>query len=349
MDRMRFIKANFPFPMFLDETQIEIKAGKGGDGMVAFRREKYVPEGGPAGGNGGRGGHVIFKASKNLHTLYDIGQRRAFHAEDGEKGGSADCTGRGGRDVILLLPMGTLVKDADTGELLADLKTDGQEAILAQGGRGGLGNSVFKSSTNRTPRKSTPGLPGEEHRLALELKLLADCGLVGFPNAGKSSLIRRVSAATPKVADYPFTTLKPVLGVVGMGEGYSFVLVDIPGLIEGAADGKGLGHRFLRHIERTRCLAFVIDISGEDPFGQYKILQAELKKFHPLLLQKPKLILLNKTDLGEFPIDKRFSRQKCKVLRVSAVSGEGLNEFKGAAYALAREQKIEEAGDGWES
>jgi GTPase len=333
--------------MFLDETRIEISAGKGGDGMVAFRREKFVPRGGPAGGNGGRGGHVILKASKDLHTLYDIGQRRTLRAEDGEKGGTADCTGRNGEDIILLMPVGTLVKDAETGELLADLKTDGQKEILAHGGRGGLGNSAFKSSIHRTPRKSTPGAAGEKRKLALELKLLADCGLVGFPNAGKSSILRRVSAATPKVADYPFTTLKPVLGVVGMGPGSSFVLVDIPGLIEGAADGKGLGHRFLRHIERTRCLAFIIDGSLENPHGQYKVLQAELKKFHPLLLEKPKLILLNKADLGEFPVDPKFKREKCPVILASAVSGKGLEEFKIAAYALAREQK--NAGDGWES
>src|SRR4051812_25096861 len=216
--------------MFLDETQIEIRAGKGGDGMVAFRREKFVPRGGPDGGNGGRGGHVILKASKDLHTLYDIGQSRTFRADDGGKGGSSTSTGRSGEDVFLLVPVGTLVKDAETGELLADLKKNGQEEILARGGRGGLGNAVFKSSIHQTPRKSTPGGEGEYRRLGLELKLLADCGLVGFPNAGKSSLIRRVSAATPKVADYPFTTLKPALGVVGMGLGHSFVLVDIPGL-----------------------------------------------------------------------------------------------------------------------
>ena len=332
--------------MFLDEAKIEIAAGKGGDGMVAFRREKFVPKGGPAGGNGGRGGHVILRASKDLHTLYDIGQFRRLRAQDGEKGGTADCTGRNGEDVLLLVPVGTLVKDAETGEMLADFKTNGQKEILGHGGRGGLGNSVFKSSIHRTPRKSTPGTPGETRKLALELKLLADCGLVGFPNAGKSSLLRKVSAATPKVADYPFTTLKPVLGVVNMGPGSSFVLVDIPGLIEGAADGKGLGHRFLRHIERTRCLVFVIDGSGENPFGQYKVLRAELKKFHPLLLEKPKLILLNKTDLGDFPVDPKFKKEKCEVLRVSAASGKGLEEFTRAAHAQVRGQK--NPGDDWE-
>ncbi len=332
--------------MFLDETRIEIKAGKGGDGAVAFRREKFVPRGGPAGGNGGRGGHVILQASKDLHTLYDIGQSRIFRADDGERGGSSNCTGKSGEDVILKVPTGTWIKDADTGETLADLKQDGERAVLAQGGRGGLGNSVFKNSIRQTPKISTPGKPGEQRKLLLELKLMADCGLVGFPNAGKSSLLRRVSAATPKVADYPFTTLQPVLGVVGMGLGKSFVLVDIPGLIEGAAEGKGLGHRFLRHIERTRCLAFVLDGFEKNPYAQYRILRSELERFHPLLLDKPKLILLNKSDLGDFSISPKFKQGKCPVLRVSAVSGKGLEEFKREAYSLLREQV--EVKDEWE-
>ncbi len=324
--------------MFLDETQIEISAGKGGDGMISFRREKYVPRGGPSGGNGGRGGHVILKASKDLHTLYDIGQRRTFRADDGGKGGTADCTGRGGEDIVLLVPMGTLVKDVETGVLLADLKKNGEQAVLAEGGRGGLGNSAFSNSIRQTPRINTLGKPGGHHKLSLELKLLADCGLVGFPNAGKSSLLRKLSSATPKVADYPFTTIKPILGVVGMGMGHSFVLVDIPGLIEGAADGKGLGHRFLRHIERTRCLAFVIDGSEKDPYAQYKILRTELEKFHPLLLEKPKLILINKSDLGEPKINVKFKKENCQILRTSSITGKGLPEFSKAAYALAREQ-----------
>jgi GTP-binding protein len=331
--------------MFLDETTIEVIAGKGGDGMVAFRHEKYVPMGGPCGGNGGRGGHVILTASKDRHTLYDIGQSRVFKAEHGEKGGTGDCTGRSGVDQILLLPAGTLVKDADTGEVLADLKKDGQKIIIAEGGRGGAGNTAFKSSRNQAPRQFTPGAPGGRRRLALELKLLADCGLVGFPNAGKSSLIRSVSSATPKVADYPFTTLKPALGVVSVGAGASFVLVDIPGIIEGAAEGKGLGHRFLRHIERTRCLVFTMDASGKDPYGEYKVLRKELEKFHPLLLEKPKLIVLSKCDLGDFPVDKRFKKEKCPVLQTSSITGLGLAEFKREAYALARAGKV--IGDGW--
>jgi GTP-binding protein len=323
--------------MFLDETKIEVIAGKGGDGAVAFRHEKYVPLGGPCGGNGGRGGHVIFVASKDRHTLYDIGQSRKFKAENGEKGGSGDCTGRSGEDEIILVPVGTMVKDSQSGELLADLKVNGQKVVIAEGGRGGVGNTAFKSSRNQAPRKFTPGAPGQSFRLQLELKLMADCGLVGFPNAGKSSLIRKVSSATPKVADYPFTTLKPALGVVSLGPAASFVLVDIPGIIEGAADGKGLGHRFLRHIERTRCLVFTIDGSGEDPYAQYKVLRSELEKFHPLLLEKPKLIVLTKLDLGDFPVDKRFKKEKCPILKTSSMTGAGLDEFKREAYTLSRD------------
>ncbi len=331
--------------MFLDETTIEVMAGKGGDGMVSFRHEKYVPMGGPSGGNGGRGGHVILQASKDRHTLYDIGQSRLFKGQNGEKGGTSDCTGRTGLDNVILLPVGTLVKDADTGEVLADLKRNNQKVVIAEGGRGGAGNSAFKSSRNQAPRQSTPGAPGERRRLALELKLLADCGLVGFPNAGKSSLIRSVSSATPKVADYPFTTIKPALGVVSVASGASFVLVDIPGIIEGAAEGKGLGHRFLRHIERTRCLVFTLDASEKDPYGQYKILRNELKKFHPLLLEKPKLIVLTKNDLGDFAVDKRFKKEKCPVVQTSSATGFGLAEFKREAYGLARAGQV--ASDGW--
>lgn len=332
--------------MFLDEAQIKVAAGKGGDGMVAFRHEKYVPLGGPCGGNGGNGGNVVLEASKNVHTLYDIGQNRLFRAEHGEKGGTGDCTGRSGKDRVLLLPVGTLVKDAETGEILADLNRAGQRIVIARGGRGGAGNTAFKSSRNQAPRQSTPGIPGENRKLALELKLLADCGLVGFPNAGKSSLIRRVSSATPKVADYPFTTIKPALGVVNVAPAASFVLVDIPGLIEGAADGKGLGHRFLRHIERTRCLAFTIEAGGDDPYAQYRTLRAELEKFHPLLLEKPKLIVLSKNDLGDFPVDPRFYGENCPVLRTSSITGAGLDAFKHEAYALARAGKSP-GDDGW--
>ena len=330
--------------MFIDETKLEVHAGHGGKGMVAFRREKFVPLGGPSGGNGGRGGHVILVASHDIHTLYDIGNRRVFKAEPGGKGEPSLCTGKNGEDIRILVPAGTLIKDAENGDLLADLKEEGQECVVAQGGKGGIGNAAFKSSTNRAPRKSTPGEEGQSRRLKLELKLVADCGLVGFPNAGKSSLIRRLSAATPKVADYPFTTLKPVLGLVEVGPGQSFVLVDIPGLIEGAAEGKGLGHQFLRHVERSFCLAYVIDSSIEDPFGQYQVLRAEMEKFHPLLLQKPRLIVLNKKDLGDFPVDSRFREEGCPVIRTSAATGEGLADLKQGIRGLLGEKGIRKQG-----
>jgi len=330
--------------MFIDETKLEAHAGHGGKGMVSFRREKFVPLGGPSGGNGGRGGHVILVASHDIHTLYDIGNKRIFRADDGGKGEPSLCTGKNGGDIRLPVPVGTLVKDLETGDLISDLKEEGQECVVAQGGRGGIGNAAFKSSTNRAPRKSTPGDPGQSRKLQLELKLVADCGLVGFPNAGKSSLIRRLSAATPKVADYPFTTLKPVLGLVNVAPGKSYVLVDIPGLIEGAAEGKGLGHQFLRHVERCACLAYVIDTSVEDPFGQYLVVRAEMEKFHPLLLQKPRMIVLNKQDLGDFPIDPRFEAEACPILRTSAVTGSGLPELKEGIRSLIGEKGIRKQG-----
>jgi GTPase len=330
--------------MFIDETKLEVYAGHGGKGMVSFRREKFVPLGGPSGGNGGRGGHVILVASHDIHTLYDIGNKRIFRAGHGGKGEPSLCTGKNGEDIRIPVPVGTLVKDLVTGDLISDLRTEGQECVVAQGGRGGIGNAAFKSSTNRAPRQSTPGDEGQSRKLQLELKLVADCGLVGFPNAGKSSLIRRLSAATPKVADYPFTTVKPVLGIVEVGAGRSFVLVDIPGLIEGAAEGKGLGHQFLRHVERSACLAYVIDASENDPFGQYQVLRSEMEKFHPLLLQKPKLIVLNKMDLGDFDVDPRFKDEGCPLLRSSAVTGEGLPELKEAIRVLIGEKGIRKQG-----
>jgi GTP-binding protein len=287
---------------------------------------------------------VILVASHDIHTLYDIGNKRNFRADNGGKGEPSLCTGKNGEDIHLHVPVGTLVKDLETEELLADLKTEGQEFVVAQGGRGGIGNAAFKSSTNRAPRQSTPGDEGQSRKLRLELKLVADCGLVGFPNAGKSSLIRRLSAATPKVADYPFTTLKPVLGIVEVGQGRSFVLVDIPGLIEGAAEGKGLGHQFLRHVERSACLAYVIDASENDPFGQYQVLRSEMEKFHPLLLQKPKLIVLNKMDLGDFDIDSRWKDEGCPILRSSAITGEGLPALKEAIRVLIGEKGIRKQG-----
>ncbi|HLP42028.1 MAG TPA: GTPase ObgE [Fibrobacteria bacterium] len=334
--------------MFIDETGIEVLAGRGGNGCVAWRREKYVPRGGPSGGKGGRGGHVVLRASKDIHTLYDIGNTRIFRAEAGQNGMPSNCTGKDGEDVVVQVPVGTLVKELESRELLCDLKEDGQTFIAAEGGRGGLGNSAFKSSTHQTPTKALPGTPGQARRLSLELKLVADCGLVGFPNAGKSSIIRRLSAATPKVADYPFTTLKPSLGIVEVAVGQSFVLVDIPGLIEGAAEGKGLGHQFLRHVERSACLAFVMDIASEEPYSQYATLRGELEKFHPLLLRKPKLILLNKVDLraadGGDPVDPRFLEEGCPVLLTSTVTGTGLEDFKQEVQKLMGDRGIRKQG-----
>jgi len=330
--------------MFIDESKMEVHAGNGGKGQVSFRREKYVPLGGPSGGNGGRGGHVIFIASTDVHTLYDIGNRRIFRADNGGKGEPSMCTGKNGEDIYLKVPAGTLIKDLQSGDLLADLKEVGQTFTVAEGGKGGLGNAAFKSSTNRAPRQSQPGAPGQSRKLLLELKLVADCGLVGFPNAGKSSIIRKLSAATPKVADYPFTTLKPVLGLVEVAPGQSFVLVDIPGLIEGAAEGKGLGHQFLRHIERSFCLAYIIDASGEDPYGQFLVLRSEMEKFHPLLLEKPRLIALNKCDLGDFKPDKRFKKEGCPIVRTSALTGDGLQELKQAIRELIGEKSIRKQG-----
>lgn len=330
--------------MFIDESKLEIHAGHGGKGMVSFRREKFVPRGGPNGGNGGRGGHVIFKATSNIHTLYDIGNTRVFRAENGEGGGTSLCTGRCGKDIVIKVPIGTLIKDLENNELLIDLKADNQTFIAAEGGRGGIGNAAFKSSTNQTPKESKPGTPGGSRKILLELKLVADCGLVGFPNAGKSSLIRKLSSATPKVADYPFTTLKPVLGLVATSPGKSFVLVDIPGLIEGAAEGKGLGHQFLRHVERSFCLAYILDISDKDHFKHYQTLRDEMEKFQPLLLTKPKIIVLNKIDLGKFKVDKKIAKENCPVFHTSAITGEGLKELKDGIREMIGEKGLHQKG-----
>jgi len=296
--------------MFLDESRIQVKAGGGGNGCISFRREKYVPFGGPNGGDGGRGGHVILLADPQIQTLFDIGTVRTFRAERGEHGQGSQCTGRMGEDLVVRVPLGTLVKDSD-GNLLADLTEAGTEWVAARGGKGGLGNQHFASPRNQAPRKCTPGQPGEERELFLELKLVADVGLVGYPNAGKSSLLAALSHAHPRISDYPFTTLGPSLGIVPAHDGSSFVMADIPGLIEGAAEGKGLGHQFLRHIERTRVLLFLVD--PWDPRAEdetdaqraqrvrdaVKVLRGELEKYHPRLLAKPWLVAVNKCDLGQ--------------------------------------------------
>ena len=286
---------------FFDEARIEVLAGDGGNGVATFRREKFIPFGGPDGGDGGRGGHVFAVADRNINTLIDFRFTRTFRAERGENGSGSDCYGKGGDDVTLRMPVGTIIKDLETGEVVADLDHDGKRIVLARGGRGGLGNIHFKSSTNRAPRKRTMGQPGERFSLHLELKVLADVGLLGLPNAGKSTFIRSVSAAKPKVADYPFTTLHPNLGVVRTDAGRSFVIADIPGLIEGAADGAGLGHRFLRHLQRTRVLLHLVDIApfdpDADPVRDAKAIVAELEKYDPELAAKPRWLIVNKIDL----------------------------------------------------
>ena len=316
---------------FIDEAKIRIEAGKGGDGVVSWRREKYVPKGGPDGGNGGHGGSVYFEADPELGTLLDFRYRRTHKADDGGKGAGKNCTGRSGEDSIVRVPVGTIVREIESGKTIADLTESGERVLLAKGGRGGLGNAEFKSATNQAPRKQTNGKPGEAFDVELELKLLADVALVGFPNAGKSTLISRISAARPKIADYPFTTLVPNLGIVQAPEEHrSFVVADIPGLIEGASLGKGLGLQFLRHIERSRVLLYLLDgVSSEhDPRAAFKILKNELKHYDPLLLKKPAIIVITKSDAmtpDELKAFKRMTIDKKKPMLISAVSGDNID------------------------
>ena len=286
---------------FVDEARIEVSGGKGGNGVASFRREKFIPKGGPDGGDGGRGGNVYAVADCNINTLIDYRYARKHFAKNGENGRGADCYGAAGNDIELRMPVGTLVTDSETGELIADLTRHGERYLLASGGKGGLGNLHFKSSVNRAPRQCTPGEPGEHRFLNLELKVLADVGLLGMPNAGKSTFISAVSNARPKIADYPFTTLHPQLGVVRVGPEQSFVVADIPGLIEGAAEGAGLGHLFLRHLSRTKLLLHIIDMAPfdpeADPASEAKALVEELRKYDEALYNKPRWIVLNKIDL----------------------------------------------------
>ena len=295
---------------FIDEAKIEVVAGKGGNGASSFRREKFVPRGGPDGGDGGKGGSVIAIADENINTLVEFRFVKKYMAKNGEKGHGADRYGKGADDIMLHMPVGTLIRDVDTDEVVADLTVHGQEVVLAKGGKGGLGNIHFKSSTNRAPRKCTPGEEGINRLLHLELKVLADVGLLGMPNAGKSTLISAVSAARPKVADYPFTTLHPNLGVVRMDENHSFVMADIPGLIEGAAEGAGLGHRFLRHLSRTGLLLHVVDLAPfdeeVDPAAEALALAEELRKYDEALYDKPRWFVLNKLDV--VPEEERAER-----------------------------------------
>ena len=329
---------------FIDEARIQVSAGNGGNGVVSFRREKYEPEGGPNGGDGGRGGSVYAVADRNLNTLIEFRYTRKFAAQRGENGGSSDCYGKGGDDIVLHMPVGTVLTDSNSGEIVADLSTDGQRILIAKGGKGGLGNIHFKSSTNRAPRQCTKGEPGEERELRLELRVLADVGLLGLPNAGKSTFIRAVSAARPKVADYPFTTMHPNLGVVRVSENKSFVIADIPGLIEGAADGAGLGIRFLKHLARTRVLLHIVDLApldpDADPVHDARAIVGELEKYSPELAAKPRWLVLNKLDL--IPEEERAQRvadflaaygatAETPHFTVSAISGDGC---KTITYAL---------------
>jgi len=323
---------------FVDEATIEVIAGDGGDGSASFRREKYVPRGGPDGGDGGHGGSIYAIADRNINTLIDYRYARIHRARAGENGHGADKYGRGADDIVLRVPVGTVITDAEAGTLIADLATHQQRALIAKGGKGGLGNIHFKSSTNRAPRQTTPGEKGEQRMLRLELKVLADVGLLGLPNAGKSTLIRAVSAARPKVADYPFTTLAPNLGVVRTDTNRSFVLADIPGLIEGAAEGAGLGHQFLRHLQRTRLLLHVVDIAPfdpeADPVRDARAIVHELKRYDEALHAKPRWLVLNKLDLvPEEERERRVKhfvrayRWKGPVFAIAAVNGDGCREM----------------------
>ncbi|MDR2582973.1 MAG: GTPase ObgE [Fibromonadaceae bacterium] len=307
--------------MFLDEKKIEVVSGRGGGGICSFRREKHVPLGGPDGGDGGDGGSVYLRAYEQYTTLLDMGNIYRYVAEAGATGETANRTGKSGKDVYVDVPMGTIVRDGE-GRILTDLTEAGATWMAARGGAGGLGNSRFSSATNRAPRQHTSGKPGEKRILNLELKLMADVGLVGFPNAGKSSLVRKISSAKPKVADYPFTTIEPILGIAKI-KNRSFVIADIPGLIEGASEGKGLGHRFLRHIERTKALLFVIDGFEENAWKSYCMLKKELEAFHPKLLEKKFIVAINKSDLDISKAKKEFAKHKQKVIETCALSGDG--------------------------
>jgi len=338
---------------FFDEAHIEVHAGKGGDGIVSFRREKYVPRGGPDGGDGGNGGSIYAAADRNINTLVEYRFARIHRARNGERGAGRQCSGRSAADVVLRMPVGTVITDARTGETVADFAAHDQTALLARGGRGGLGNVNFKSSTNRAPRKATPGEPGQHRSLKLELKVLADVGLLGMPNAGKSTFIRAVSAARPKVADYPFTTLYPHLGVVRVGADRSFVVADIPGLIEGAAEGAGLGHQFLRHLARTRLLLHVVDAApldkDADPIRDARAIEGELKKFDPALFRKPRWLVLNKMDILTTEERRLVTAKLVRGLRwrgpcfcISAINGEGCRNLSLAIMRFLESGRLHE-------
>lgn len=330
--------------MFVDYAEIYIKAGDGGDGAVSFRREKYIPNGGPDGGDGGAGGNVVFVADTGLRTLMDFRYKKKYIAEKGDNGSGRNKSGRGGEDLVVKVPVGTIVKDKETGRIIADISRPGQKEIIARGGRGGAGNQHFATPTRQVPNFARRGSPGEEFTAILELKLIADVGLLGFPNVGKSTLLSMVSSARPKIANYHFTTLSPNLGVVSLGEGESFVLADIPGLVEGAHEGAGLGHKFLRHVERTRLLIHVVDVAetdGRDAISDVDVINRELEMYNPELAKRPQVIAANKTDaLYETEKLERFrtemEKRGYKVFAISAATGRGVDELMRYTYELLK-------------
>lgn len=326
---------------FIDYVKILCRSGKGGAGSRHFYRAKYVPKGGPDGGDGGRGGHIILKGNKNMWTLLPLKFRRHIFAGNGQSGSGGRSFGKDGDDVIVEVPCGTVVYDAETGEFLCEVTNDGEEVKLLKGGRGGLGNWHFKSSTNRTPRYAQPGEPAIEKSIVLELKMLADVGLVGFPNAGKSTLLSAVSAARPKIADYPFTTMEPQLGIVSYRDNRSFVMADIPGIIEGASEGKGLGLRFLRHIERNAVLLFMVPADAEDIATEYKILLNELEQFNPQLVDKHRVLAISKSDMLDDELKEEIAKtlpENIPHVFISAVTGEGISELKDVLWRAINDE-----------
>ncbi len=325
---------------FVDYVKLHLTSGKGGAGSAHLRREKYIPKGGPDGGDGGRGGHIIFVADKNLWTLYHLKFKRHFKAGHGMPGGKQTSTGANGEDVYIKVPLGTILKNTETGKTICELTQDGEQVIIAKGGKGGRGNTHFKSATRQTPRYAQPGLEGEEINVTVELKVLADVGLVGFPNAGKSTLLSVITAAKPKIANYEFTTLKPNLGIVKYRDYKTFVMADIPGIIEGAAEGKGLGHYFLRHIERNSTLLFLIPADADDIKKQYEILLDELRRYNPELLDKEILVAISKSDMLDEELKKLLKKQldadfkNIPYLFISSVAQQGLTKLKDTLWSM---------------
>lgn len=330
---------------FVDYVKIHVSSGNGGKGSAHLHREKYVAKGGPDGGDGGRGGHVILKGNKNLWTLFHLKFKRHIKAGHGEHGSKQRSTGADGEDQYVEVPLGTVIRDTETQKILHEITEDGQEIIVAEGGKGGLGNWHFKSSTNQTPRYAQPGIPGEEQDITLELKILADVGLVGFPNAGKSTLLSVITAAKPKIADYEFTTLKPNLGIVEYRDFKTFVVADIPGIIEGAAEGKGIGHRFLRHIERNSTLLFLIPADARDIKKQYEILVDELRRYNPEMLDKDRLVAISKSDMLDSELKAELKAELDEVLDapylfISSVAQQGLTELKDRLWEMLNKEAV---------